>query len=165
MSEELKLEWRKGEPPKYLRDDWFIAKTKERDRFVLRSLPDEYSYDYTTADGTYIKAENIEAWMQFPDSPFVEPEYESRALKERIAAYEKVKANNFNEWQPIETAPHNEIVVLYCPDRDGISNRERIEIDFASRGTRNAFSSDISCHSWATHWMPLPEPPKGKVDE
>ncbi len=89
VSDEIRLEWRKGEPPKYLRDNWFIARSKNRDRAVLRALSDENYYDYTTSDGTYIKAENIESWMQFPDSPFVEPEYESRALKEKILAYEK----------------------------------------------------------------------------
>lgn len=64
------------------------------------------------------------------------------------------------KWQPIETAPHNEAVLLYCPYRHE-SNPERIEIGEATRGARNSFRgmSTYSAHAWATHWMPLPEPP------
>ncbi len=64
-----------------------------------------------------------------------------------------------DNWQPIETAPHETDVLLYCPDR-GIANRERIELGTASRGwTRNGVSN-ASAHPWATHWMPLPEFPR-----
>jgi hypothetical protein len=64
------MEWIEGEPPKPWRDEWFIALTIYGDRVVLRSLPEEYTYDYKTADETYIKAKNIKKWMQFPDSMF-----------------------------------------------------------------------------------------------
>lgn len=57
-------------------------------------------------------------------------------------------------WQPIETAPHNERVLLFCPDR-GVANPERIELDYASQGTNGT----RSYHSWATHWRPVPRPP------
>ena len=63
--------WTAGEPPKYLRGEWFIAKTKHGDRVVLRALSEKNSYDYTTADETYMKAENVIAWMQFPDSNYI----------------------------------------------------------------------------------------------
>lgn len=54
---------------------------------------------------------------------------------------------------------------LYCPDRGCPTNRERIELGAASHGDRGPTSdggswSTISHHPWATHWMPLPEPPK-----
>lgn len=62
------------------------------------------------------------------------------------------------DWKPIETAPHDKDVLLYCPDR-GPTNRERIELGRASTGRRNAVSSNVSHHAWATHWMPLPPPP------
>jgi hypothetical protein len=62
-------------------------------------------------------------------------------------------------WQPIENAPHNELVLLYCPDQGCVSNKERIELDYAVQGYRNEVSSSISHHGWATHWMPLPKPP------
>ena len=71
---DLKLRWREGEPSKPWRDEWFIALTIHGDRVVLRSLPEQYSYDYTTADGTYMKSESIKKWMQFPDSHFIAPE-------------------------------------------------------------------------------------------
>lgn len=62
-------------------------------------------------------------------------------------------------WQPIETAPVNTEVLLFCPDR-GLSNPQRIELGMASHGWRNAVCNNMSFHSWATHWMPLPSPPE-----
>jgi len=72
----LVLEWRDGAPPKPWRDEWFIAKTTYGDRVVLRSLPDDWTYDFKTADDTYIMADKIAKWMQFPDSDFTAPENE-----------------------------------------------------------------------------------------
>ena len=68
-----------------------------------------------------------------------------------------------SEWQPIETAPENEKVLLYCPFRH-FTNIERIEVDYASKqryfsNGKPVFGSG-SHHAWATHWMPLPNPPK-----
>jgi hypothetical protein len=57
-----------------------------------------------------------------------------------------------SEWQPIETAPSDTVVLLYTPHLH-VTNPERIEarIYHVSRaGSR---------HAWATHWMPLPAPP------
>jgi len=68
--EKAALDWHEGEPPRPWRDEWFIAKTIRGDRVVLRSLPEDWTYDYTTADETYIMAKNIRCWMQFPDSQF-----------------------------------------------------------------------------------------------
>jgi hypothetical protein len=69
-------------------------------------------------------------------------------------------------WSPIETAPENQTVLLYCPDR-GVFNKERIELGKAAQGSYFADGRRIggtwSYHSWATHWMPLPEPPKPKT--
>lgn len=62
-------------------------------------------------------------------------------------------------WQPIDTAPHNEQVLLYCPDLGVETNRARIELGYASSGYRNAVRSTMSYHPWATHWMTLPTPP------
>lgn len=71
--------WYDGEPPFPQNQEWFIAETVHGDRVVLRPLPEEYSYDYTTADGTYMKAGNIKRWMQFPDSEFVAPQQPTSA--------------------------------------------------------------------------------------
>lgn len=64
-----------------------------------------------------------------------------------------------SHWQPIETAPRNVAVLLFCPDRGCESNPARIELDYASSGWANEVCNNVSFHSWATHWMPLPEPP------
>lgn len=63
--------WHVGYPPKPFCDEWFIAKMSGGRRVVLTALPEEYSYDFKTADETYIKKERIEAWAQFPDSEYV----------------------------------------------------------------------------------------------
>jgi hypothetical protein len=61
-------------------------------------------------------------------------------------------------WQPIETAPRDKDVLLYCPDRGCASNPERIELGPAvmTHGRERGWSY----HAWATHWQPLPAPPK-----
>ena len=61
-----------GAPPHPWDTEWFIAITIYGDRVVLKELPDEYTYDYTTADGTYMLKSNVAKWMQFPDSQFVD---------------------------------------------------------------------------------------------
>ncbi len=65
--------WMTGEPPSPWREEWFIAKTIHGDKVVLRALPEEWTYDYTTADHTYMIAANIVCWMQFPDSDYIAP--------------------------------------------------------------------------------------------
>jgi len=64
-------EWVNGEPSNVYRSEWFIAETTYGDRVVLRELPEDWAYDYTTADGTYLAARKIKRWMQFPDSEFL----------------------------------------------------------------------------------------------
>lgn len=71
---ELTLEWRDGFPSNPWDKEWFIAVTIYGDRVVLKALPEEYSYDFKTADETYIKKENIQKWMQFPDSEYTAPD-------------------------------------------------------------------------------------------
>ena len=61
------------------------------------------------------------------------------------------------DWQPVETAPHNEAVLLYLPAA-GYSKAE-IEVGCMSTGSRNGPYSSISYHGRATHWAPLPSPP------
>ena len=63
------------------------------------------------------------------------------------------------EWRPIETAPHGQDVLLFCPDRGCSTNRARIELRPYSTGERGDGWSSMSYHSWATHWMPLPDMP------
>lgn len=86
--------WHDGAPPKPFSGEWFIAVTVHGERFVLRELPEEYTYDFKTADETYIKRDRIKRWMQFPDSVFVayskEAESQSATLSQRVAELEGV---------------------------------------------------------------------------
>lgn len=70
MSSELKP-WNEGCPDKCYGSEWFIAKLDNGDKVVLTALPEEFSYDYKTADETYYKADRIKYWMQFSDSQFI----------------------------------------------------------------------------------------------
>lgn len=68
----------------------------------------------------------------------------------------------YADWQPIETAPGNQKVLLYCPWRHG-SNPERVEIDYAMHGryypNGDHAQGTWSHHAWATYWAPLPQFP------
>lgn len=62
------------------------------------------------------------------------------------------------DWQPIETAPKDGMVLVYCPDA-----RQGKEIVAAQLKAGKPFLvSGIFAfdHAPATHWMPLPPPPK-----
>lgn len=67
-----------------------------------------------------------------------------------------------SDWQPIETAPHETDVILYCVAGD----RRWQEVGFASQGRRvnlgpgRGVASSMSWHGYATHWMPLPDAPE-----
>lgn len=77
--------WNAGYPKAHYAQEWFIAQTTYGDRVVLTALPKEYSYDYKTADGTYIMKEKIACWMQFPDSEFLPPDSEVARLQDENA--------------------------------------------------------------------------------
>lgn len=84
--------------------------------------------------------------------------YDRGTADMREARSEAVPAAKFGEWQPIETAPHETDVVLFTPATKYA--RAMMEVAFASGGwSRNGISTRWQ-HAWATHWMPLPEPPK-----
>ena len=57
-----------------------------------------------------------------------------------------------SEWRPVESAPPDVPLLLYCPDR-GPTNPERVEAT-EFRNTRAGTQ-----HAWATHWMPIPAGP------
>ncbi|ABF63511.1 Chaperone clpB [Ruegeria sp. TM1040] len=76
--------WRDGYPDKISGSEWFIALLEDNRRVVLRSLPEEHSYDYTTADDTYLAAWKIKRWMQFPDANFIAPDTIVHTTVERI---------------------------------------------------------------------------------
>ena len=58
------------------------------------------------------------------------------------------------EWQPIETAPKETYVLVYCPDCYGDEYGIAIRLEEVWWETGEA----LSCTP--THWMHLPEPPE-----
>lgn len=84
--------WVEGVPPSPWSKEWFIAETVHSQRVVLTALPEEYTYDFKTADDTYIMARNIKRWMPFPDSEYVSPATSAlTTAQERIAELEDVQ--------------------------------------------------------------------------
>lgn len=67
-------EWIDGAPTGFRASEWFIARLKDGTRAVLRALPEEYTYDFKSADETYYKQDWVVKWMPFPDSAFLPPE-------------------------------------------------------------------------------------------
>ena len=59
-------------------------------------------------------------------------------------------------WQPIETAPKQERVLLYSPP-ERLSDRADQKPDW-----RVARAADFT---WATHWQPLPAPPAAAAEQ
>lgn len=86
----VRADWMDGAPTKPFCDEWFIAETTYGDRVVLRALPEEYAYDFKTADETYFKADKIKRWMQFPDSTYKSAtEARADALAAKVEGLEK----------------------------------------------------------------------------
>ena len=77
--------WVDGVPTKHHAKEWFIAETTFGDRVVLTALPEEYAYDFKTADETYMKADRIKRWMPFPDSQYLFPHPAPDALRDALA--------------------------------------------------------------------------------
>lgn len=90
--------WFDGVPPKPWSDEWFIAETKHHDRVVLTALPEKFTYDFKTADDTYIKAENIVRWMQFPDSQFISPSQSAPSEGLEVVGW-RFRGNEDEPWQ------------------------------------------------------------------
>jgi len=102
----LTSSWREGEPDKVSGSEWFIAETEWKARVVLRRLDDDNSYDYMTAEETYVTSERakIVKWMQFPDSHFLPPDCLSKRVAElkamvgvigQLAWWNPSKQNNY----------------------------------------------------------------------
>ena len=60
-------------------------------------------------------------------------------------------------WQPIETAPENVLVLTKIDDGQGVRNEQPMK-----RQGRLWWIADGAMYVYyePTHWMPLPEPPK-----
>ena len=64
--------------------EWFIAKLKNGEYAALKALPEEYSYDYRTNDGTYYTKDWVVGWMQTPDTEY-RPNVKTPATNAAIA--------------------------------------------------------------------------------
>ena len=69
------------------------------------------------------------------------------------------------EWQPIETAPKDTDVLLYCPRRGAVRGRwddnqyARVPRPYWSNDRERIFGSRETRIDQPTHWMRLPAPP------
>jgi hypothetical protein len=70
-------QWREGAPPHPWDSEWFLAETTDGHYAVLRPLPEDFTYDFTTVDETYLMRHKIKRWAQLSDSDYVQPEAES----------------------------------------------------------------------------------------
>ncbi|KQN53173.1 hypothetical protein [Erwinia sp. Leaf53] len=60
-----------GRPPHgFYESEWFIAKLKNGQFAALKALPEKYSHDYSTNDGTYYTKDWVVGWMQTPDTEY-----------------------------------------------------------------------------------------------
>lgn len=98
QGQELKLEWRDGAPPHPWDKEWFIAETTFGDRVALTALPEDWAYDFKTADDTYIKCDKIKRWMQFPDSNYVAPLAEGATDRCQFASLRAANEVRQREW-------------------------------------------------------------------
>lgn len=91
-----------------------------------------------------------EAHQQPGASKYMRTLWKAEVLIREVLAHRKAEA-----WQPIETAPHETLVVLGWYEGDVWKQ----EIALASAGTRypNGYS-DRWQHGRASHWRPLPDP-------
>lgn len=65
------------------------------------------------------------------------------------------------DWQPIETAPEMETVLLYAPGLVHVGHFNTTNNKWWTYTNGEGTISEVNLNSWAkpTHWMPLPEPP------
>jgi hypothetical protein len=67
------------------------------------------------------------------------------------------------QWEPIETAPLETRIMLWCPDRQR-KNEEPVfvfgSIVQFSDGRRKVYGDGMNGDWEFTHWMPLPSPPE-----
>lgn len=83
--------WRDGAPEHPWDSEWFLAETVHGEYVALKPLPDDFSYDFTTADGTYTKRSNIKRWAQLSDSSYIEPEKPAEQPQGEPVAWSTVK--------------------------------------------------------------------------
>lgn len=81
---------------------------------------------------------------------------EEELSQHNFAAWLQQRSQPASAWQPIETAPHEERVLLGWVQ----AGTWFCETGMASHGWRRGGISTMSRHGYATHWQPLPEGPR-----
>ena len=70
------------------------------------------------------------------------------------------------DWQPIETAPENQSVLVWVPQFEhygkGVLRAILVNMGTGRRWTSTAWhvGRDIPHDDYPTHWMPIPSPPE-----
>lgn len=99
-----------------------------------------------------------DSWEQVVPSAVGQPGVASVFTQEQMEAYATAKVREAQRWHPIDSAPHETLVVLGWYDENEVFKQE---IALASAGRRYpGGASDMWWHGRATHWMPLPAPPQ-----
>ncbi|MCW9471291.1 hypothetical protein ORL24_11080, partial [Klebsiella grimontii] len=140
--------------------EWFIAKLKNGEYAALKALPEEYSYDYRTNDGTYYTRDWVVGWMQTPDTEY-RPNVKTPAT-DRIVAV--IKADGV-EWiegnEPVEFGRYwvryeTDIGPQYC-------SAQWMEYNFCASSDTNIHKIWLADHSRSinslkgvTHYTRLP---------
>jgi len=65
------------------------------------------------------------------------------------------------EWQPIETAPNGKEILVFMEGEIFQGNFEGTYWEFATADFHGCGCCS-GTRDYPTHWMPLPEPPKGQ---
>lgn len=72
LAELATSQWHEGQPPSPWGSEWFLAElTHGEGLAVLRELPKDRTYDFTTADHTHYLRERVSRWAQFKQGEFV----------------------------------------------------------------------------------------------
>lgn len=90
-------------------------------------------------------------------------ELAKRLERERDEASEQL---GFGVWQPIETAPTNQAVLVFIPNAEhyglGVYRAMRVDMGTGRRWMTTALRCGSDCRHGQnpTHWMSLPPPPQ-----
>ena len=68
--------------------------------------------------------------------------------------------SSLSSWQPIETAPDYQTVLIYVPPFDPMQGTKSGRFKTWMVGARSIIGRNLSPDMQPTHWMPLPEPPR-----
>lgn len=127
-----------------------------RERPVPPSIPGINGLDRLNVDGGSVLACDVAEFLENRELsiiPWVD-RYEAAAEIERLRAA--------TQWQPIETAPDKESVLVFIPNTEhyGPGIYRGLKGTFGQWMTNAvAMGRDCGTRSQPTHWMPLPSPP------